>query len=174
MLCVWPDPETAKAGLDTGRIFQRYRKRAKESWTLFLNPVSSRGAWSGVAPFTPEPSDITGPLAALTRATIKPSILMKFWNRVPNISHVIGQDPNVRFKIGIGEVPFLHQVTFSIWPNTDSMAAFARDPTGPHGQAIKAVRDGKWFQEELYARFRILGDSGSWRGKSPLEGLNIE
>jgi len=105
-----------------------------------------------------------GTLAVLTRATIKPSILMRFWGRVPGISKVIGSDPNVAFKIGIGEVPWLHQVTFSIWPDAAKMAQFAR--TGHHAEAIKAVRAQNWFKEELYARFHVLSDSGSWNGTS--------
>jgi spheroidene monooxygenase len=84
---------------------------------------------------------------------------------------VIGADRNVAFKIGIGEVPFFHQVTFSIWPDTASMADFARKD-GPHAQAIRAVREGNWFREELYARFRVLGDAGSWQGGSPLNRLD--
>ena len=49
------------------------------------------------------------------------------------------------------------------------MAAFAR--TGPHAAAIRAVRDEGWFAEELYARFTLLGDEGSWGGTSPLKRL---
>jgi spheroidene monooxygenase len=113
-----------------------------------------------------------GPLAALTRATVRPLKALRFWQRVPDISAVIGDDPNVAFKIGIGEVPLLHQVTFSIWPDRASMAAFARTD-GPHSRAIDAVRDGDWFREELYARFRILGDHGTWNGQSPLAKLEI-
>jgi spheroidene monooxygenase len=173
-LCVWPDRATAEARLETARIFRRYRRRAAESYTLFLSPISSRGQWAGVAPFDPDGSAPEGPLAAMTRATIKPKILGDFWGRVPNISAVIGRDPNVVFKIGIGEVPWLHQVTFSIWPDTETMAAFARDRAGPHAQAIQAVRDGKWFREELYARFRILGDRGSWDGARPLDRLDMQ
>ena len=70
------------------------------------------------------------------------------------------------FKIGIGEVPLLHQVTFSVWPDTASMAAFAR--RGPHAEAIRAVRDEGWFNEELYARFRLTGTAGTWQGRDPL------
>ena len=32
---------------------------------------------------------------------------------------------------------------------------------GFHGRAIRAVRDGNWFNEELYARFRLIGSSGT-------------
>ncbi len=174
ILCVWPDRPAAEQQLSQARIFERYRRKASEHWTLFLSPVSARGAWSGVAPFSPGSEPNKGPLAALTRATLRPRSLPRFWRRAPEISDVIGADPNVAFKIGIGEVPLLQQVTFSIWPNAETMAAFARDPSGPHAKAIKAVRDGGWFREELYARFRILGEIGSWNGTSPIEHLKTE
>jgi spheroidene monooxygenase len=103
----------------------------------------------------------------LTRATIKPRVALQFWDRVPDISNVIGQNNDVLFKIGIGEVPFLHQITFSIWPSTQSMAQFARHD-GPHAKAISAVRKGLWFKEELYARFAILDSQGCWMGQDPL------
>jgi spheroidene monooxygenase len=92
---------------------------------------------------------------------------------VPDISSVIGRDPNVAFKIGIGEVPLLHQVTFSVWPDAAAMAAFARG-NGPHGCAIRAVREGNWFSEELYARFSVLGAEGKWGGGDPLARLSVE
>ncbi|MDD9709298.1 spheroidene monooxygenase [Seohaeicola sp. SP36] len=171
ILATWPDEETARRQTAEADIFGRYRRRAAEDWTVFLTATSARGVWSGVEPFTVTEAPCAGPLAALTRATVKPSIAMKFWRKVPDISAMIGSDRNVAFKIGIGEVPLLHQVTFSIWPNTDSMADFARKD-GPHAQAIRAVREGNWFREELYARFRVLGDAGSWQGGSPLNRLD--
>jgi len=171
ILATWPDEETARRQTAQARIFQRYRRRATEDWTVFLTPTSARGVWSGVAPFTVTEAPSPGPLAALTRATIKPSVALQFWRKVPDVSLMIGSDTNVAFKIGIGEVPLFHQVTFSIWPDTDSMADFARKD-GPHAQAIRAVREGNWFREELYARFRVLGDAGSWQGVSPLDRLD--
>ena len=172
ILCTWPDEATARHRIESEPLFARYRAKSTEDWTLFLHATSARGEWSGQAPFAPEAThDDTSPaLAALTRATIKPGILMRFWGRVPDISDVIGADPNVIFKIGIGEVPWLQQITFSIWPGTAEMAEFARRD-GPHARAIQAVRDGQWFREELYARFRIAGDRGSWGGSSPLERI---
>jgi len=172
ILATWPDTETARHQTQNAPIFRRYQKRASENWTVFMAPNSARGNWSGIEPFKPDNTVPVGPLAALTRATIKPRILPRFWGQVPDISAVIGSDPNVAFKIGIGEVPWLHQVTFSIWPNAASMANFARKD-GPHARAIKAVRDGNWFREELYARFTVVGDSGTWNGSSPLSGLEI-
>lgn len=172
ILASWPDEQTARHRTAEATIFNRYRKRASEDWTIYLETSSARGNWSGAMPFNATEKPIIGPLAALTRATVKPSNALKFWQRVPDISQMIGSDRNVAFKIGIGEVPLLHQITFSVWPNTAAMAGFART-NGPHAEAIRAVRDGNWFSEELYARFAILGEAGSWGGKSPLETLEL-
>jgi len=95
---------------------------------------------------------------------------MRFWRHVPDISAVIGSDPSVAFKIGIGEVPYLHQVTFSVWPDAASMDHFARRD-GPHARAIRAVRAEGLFAEELYARFAVLGATGMWEGSAPLARL---
>ena len=165
ILATWPDHDTARRAFFGARVFRRYRAQASEAMTLFLTPTSARGTWAGTEPF--EICGVEqGLIAALTRATIKPRIAARFWGRVPGISKMIGEDPNVMFKIGIGEVPMLHQVTFSIWPDAASMAAFARHD-GPHANAIKAVRDEGWFSEELYARFRVDAVEGEWEGSVP-------
>jgi len=170
ILATWPDAATARVQVAQAGIFGRYRAHAAESWTVFLTPTHARGHWGGQSPFDPVgTANAAGPLAALTRATIRPRVAARFWRRVPDISAMIGADTNVVFKIGIGELPLLHQVTFSIWPSEAAMAAFAR--TGPHARAIRAVRDEGWFAEELYARFTVQSDSGTWNGTSPLTKL---
>ncbi|MEJ6389977.1 spheroidene monooxygenase [Gymnodinialimonas ulvae] len=164
ILATWPDHDSARRAMHGSPVFRRYQARATEARTLFLSATSARGTWSGTEPFAADANPSGGPIAALTRATVKPRLAAKFWKRVPDISTVIGQDPNVLFKIGIGEVPWLHQVTFSIWPDSESMAAFARHD-GPHAQAIRAVRTEQWFKEELYARFNIDAVDGIWDGQ---------
>lgn len=172
ILAVWPDLDTARAQCSDAAIYRKYMNHSQENWTVFLEATSSRGSWAGSNPFDATTQTTNGPIAVLTRATVRPLKALGFWRRVPNISAVIGADKNVAFKIGIGEVPLLHQVTFSIWPDTQSMAAFARKD-GPHARAIQAVRDGNWFREELYARFSVIETRGSWHGHSPLAGLGI-
>ena len=168
ILATWPDAETAFDRTQNAPVFKRWQARAAENWTLVLQPISARGEWSGKSPFTPQGDVPEGaPIAALTRASLRPATALRFWSRVPSISQVIGDDPNVLFKIGVGEVPLLHQVTFSIWPDTQTMANFARG-NGAHGRAIAAVRSEGWFTEELYARFAVLGDFGTWGGVRPL------
>lgn len=170
ILAVWASEHAARSAVADSPTWRRWRARAHEAWTVYLDPVSVRGSWSGVCPFLsdgPKDEPYSGPIAALTRATLHPSRALRFWQRVPNISAAIGANQDVMFKIGIGEMPFLHQVTFSIWPDSASMTTFAR-AKGPHAEAIRAVRAGNWFAEELYARFRILGAEGQWGGVDPL------
>jgi spheroidene monooxygenase len=169
ILTTWPDIATARRQLQDAVIFQRYSARAVESFLLYLGPVSSRGRWSGRQPFRTAGGTTDGPVAVLTRASVRPRVLLKFWRRVPDISTRIGRDPNVLFKAGIGEVPWLHQVTFSIWPDSRSLSEFAR-AGGPHAEAIRAVRTEGWFSEELYARFAVLAHAGTWGGRDPLAG----
>ena len=166
ILATWPSERAAREAIGGARIFARYRDRAAEAWTLLLRPVSARGEWSGRAPFAPQPREGGGAIAALTRGTVRARALPRFWGRVPAISERIAADPDVLFKIGIGEVPWLHQVTVSVWPDAAAMARFAR--TGAHAEAIAAVRAEGWFAEDLYARFEVAGEIGAWRGVPPL------
>lgn len=171
IVATWDSEEAARTGTRENRVFRAFQRKADEHWSVFLGTRSVRGNWSGVEPFevTQNSTTWTGPVAALTRANIRPAKAARFWDRVPEISKRVADDPNVIFKIGIGEMPLFHQVTFSIWPNVDDMAAFAR--TGAHAEAIRAVRENGWFSEELYARFTVLSDDGTWNGTSPLSRL---
>jgi spheroidene monooxygenase len=165
ILAVWPNQQAAKDSINNATIYNKYKNNSEQNWTIFLKPISVRGLWSGKAPFKIEHEAFfeEQQVVALTRATIKLSNLLKFWKRVPDIENVIGSDKNVIFKIGMGEIPWFHQVTFSIWPNANSMNTFARE-NGPHAAAIEAVRKENWFAEELYARFQIIDQIGSWQG----------
>lgn len=171
ILATWPDREAAEAGTERGEVWRRWRDRATEDWTLYLSPRSSRGNWSGTEPFSAasgRPSS-RGPVAVLTRATIRGRAIVPFWGKAPAVSDRIGADPNVLFKIGLGEVPWLHQITFSVWPDIETMTAFAR--RGAHAEAIRAVRAGGWFREELYARFAVTGTAGRWAGVPAFDHL---
>jgi spheroidene monooxygenase len=166
ILATWPGEAEAREAIERARVFARFRANAAECWTILLRPISARGAWSGRAPFEPGPSRGDGPIAALTRGSVRTGALWPFWSRVPAIENRIGANSEVLFKIGIGEVPWLHQVTFSVWPDSAAMARFAR--SGPHAEAIAAVRAQGWFAEDLYARFEVAGEMGTWNGRTSL------
>lgn len=175
ILTVWPDEATARDRVMNHPFFAAYRRRASESWTVFMTPTRASGKWGGKARLRPEAADATlpdGPVVALTRAQVRPGSAVQFWKRVPTIQTMIGADPNVRFKLGLGEFPLFFQMTFSIWPSRALMDAFARGPT-PHGAAIRSAYDDKWFVEDMYARLRVIGSDGTWNGKDPLAGLTF-
>lgn len=172
ILCVWTDFETARKGCTDGAVFRRYHRRASETGTVFMATRNVRGKWSGRAPFSVA-SNVHGhgALAVLTRASVRTGRLRAFWRRVPPISDAIGGNANVLFKAGMGERPFKNQMTFSIWPDKESITAFAR--TGAHAEAIRAVREGDWFSEELYARFEVLATEGTLRwARPPVRGVS--
>jgi spheroidene monooxygenase len=174
ILAVWPNANFAKEGVLNSKIFQKYKEWSKQNWTIFLKPISVRGSWSGKSPFSADEENYKGQVVALTRASIKIKTLLRFWEKVPEVQQMIGSDKNVLFKIGMGEVPWFHQVTFSIWPNQSAMDAFARK-NGAHSEAIKSVRKGEWFSEELYARFKIFDEIGAWDTKNPnIIGKDLE
>ena len=166
ILATWPDHDTARRAMFGTPVFRRYAAMADETMTLFLTPTAARGLWDGAAPFTPQKAETDGPVAALTRATVRMRTARRFWRHEPAITKAIGANPDVLFKIGIGELPLVRQATFSIWPDTASMAEFARTD-GPHATAIRAVRDEGLFKEELYARFRVDAIEGRWAGRTP-------
>src|ERR1700761_5500448 len=61
-----------------------------ESWTVLCEPLESHGYWDGKQPFgDPKITDYEGPVAILTRATIRMSRLKNFWNHVDEVAEIM-------------------------------------------------------------------------------------
>lgn len=168
ILGTWPSEAVARARLAACEPFRRYRAHAAECFTVYLATVSARGAWDGQAPFAKAPeAGPAEPVAVLTRASIRPAKALAFWRDAPDIDAQTAREPCLLFKLGMGEVPWIRQVTFSIWSDLEAMKGFAyRHPF--HRDAARHARQRAWFSEELFARFRVLGAEGSWGGGDPL------
>lgn len=168
ILATWPSLAVARRTVAAADVFERYRRHAAESFTIYLSAVSSRGQWDGGSPFAIN-SEAAAPdtIAVLTRATVKKRFLYSFWSQTPDISGTVREQTHLRFKMGMGEVPWLQQVTFSVWDDAEAMKAFAYSSQS-HGEAVRRVRQNGWFHEELYARFRVLAAEGTWGGRAPL------
>jgi spheroidene monooxygenase len=168
VMATWPDLETARKRVATGEVYRRYRAHADESCTIFMSAVSSRGQWDAREPFETEGvRELPRPIAVITRATLKKKHVLDFWGNTPGISVTVREQDHLLFKMGMGEVPWFQQVTFSIWDDPEAMKAFAYG-SASHAAAIKGVRQNGWFKEELYARFRVLGSEGTWQSREPL------
>ncbi|MEM8626767.1 MAG: spheroidene monooxygenase [Pseudomonadota bacterium] len=162
ILATWPSLEAARTQVNTARPFARFRARASEHATVYAAATRSVGEWDGAAPFDAWAAvDNTRPVGVLTRATIKWRHLGAFWKDVPAVSRDIGGYPDVHFKLGMGEVPGVQQVTFSVWENFEDVRRFAY-ASGPHATAMRRAHDQAWFSEELFARFVIVHQEGVW------------
>ena len=159
----------------TGAHVSQMRERARESWVGLLAVTSARGSWDGsswgetapaaLGPYASAASS-NGPLAALTRASIRPAKAATFWRMAPATQASLWQAPGCEIAAGLGEAPLLRQCTFSLWCDLASMNDYARQ--GAHQQAIAASYKQGFFSETMFVRMRLLASSGQWKGKSPL------
>lgn len=163
LFLVFDDEPAARAFADAAPQMRAYRERARELCVVLLQPVSARGLWSGQALRPSAAPLLPGePVAALTRASIRPTRALAFWRHAPRAQASLARAHGCRLAAGLGEAPLLRQATFSIWDDVAAMEAYAR--TAEHGQAIRAAYGGGHFSESMFARFRVLEMRGRWQG----------
>ncbi|WP_221090556.1 hypothetical protein [Deinococcus aquaedulcis] len=151
------------------------RAQAAESCTAVLRPERWRGRWGGTEPFEGQAApaaDPSGPVAVLTRAAIRPTRLVRFWRAVPASQHQLDRMPGLIAAVGMGEVPLLHQATFSLWRSTEAMKAFAYGGAAHREVMARTHREG-WYREELFARFAVLDLRGPWGGRDLREEAGL-
>jgi spheroidene monooxygenase len=166
MLAVWDNLETAQAFLNSP-LFKDYQSHSTEQYTVFLKPISSRGAWSGFDGWQfSDPNPDSKLVAALTRATLKTRFLVRFWKMVPRVSNEHRDYKGLIFTKGVGEIPLMEQATFSIWSNVKDMEDFAYNTF--HGEAVKITRANQGFKEEMFTRLKPFASEGTWKGADPL------
>jgi heme-degrading monooxygenase HmoA len=148
--------------------FATLKANTDEMLTCLLQAHSVRGRWSGqsfesVSP--PEQRDDTADAVevSITRASIRPTQAAQFWRRAPAAQQSLESAPGCLVAAGLGEAPLLRQMTFSIWRNEQAMRDFAR--SGAHQNAIEAAYAKHYFSESMFARYRLVDISGSWRGQ---------
>lgn len=141
-----------------------YRLRADEFFCVRLRTCSSRGSWAGQRLALGAPPPAQGPIAALTRASIRPAAAVDFWRHAPPSERALEAAEGCRLVSAIGEAPLLRQATFTVWDSAAAMDRYAR--TGAHLEAIRAAQRGHHFSESLFARFVPYAAEGCWRGRS--------
>jgi hypothetical protein len=142
-----------------------------ELWTITLEPLEGHGTWDGAHCFgeLPRQSEYEGMMGILTRATIRPGKLKRFWSHVDGTAAEMKLADGFITSIGIGEVPWIKQATFSIWESKAKMKKFAYGMQ-QHAEVIRKTRQENWYSEEMFVRFRILASEGSLNGNNPLAG----
>jgi len=151
-----------------------WSKLAHEKWTILVEPLQSHGKWDGKEPFgKPDINDYTGPVAVLTRATIRLNKLKGFWSNVDSVAKLMTAAPGFITSLGIGEAPVYRQATFSVWESIDDVKAFAYR-SREHAEVIRKTRAENWYSEELFVRFRPIASFGTINSKDPLDGIELK
>lgn len=117
----------------------------------------------------PVKSAYEGPIAILTRATIRLSKLAPFWRNVASVANQMAGAKGFITSVGIGEMPLIKQATFSIWQSKEDMKNFAYQMK-EHKEVIVKTRTEKWYSEDMFTRFKIQKSTGTIKGMNPLEG----
>lgn len=173
----WADEAAAARFFAAHPLWQAYQQRAAELWTAHLQPLQAHGRWDGATAFEPggsqPPVADNEPLAVLTRASIRPLRAWSFWRAVPPVSRQVVTAPGLLAAIGLGELPFIRQATFSVWESARLMQqyAYGAQHAEEHRAVVRRTRQEGWYSEELFARFRVLRAEGRWDGRNPLAGV---
>ena len=142
-----------------------------EKWTLLCEPIHSHGKWDGEDPFKAAAIEgYDGPVAVLTRATIRLNKFKGFWSNVDSVANIMRSAKGYITSFGIGEAPYYRVATFSIWESVEDVKAFAYG-SREHAEVIKKTREENWYSEELFARFKPITSFGTIKGKDPLKGF---
>lgn len=166
LLATWSDRRAASA-FEQSPVVRGWGRLAGETFRAELRPVSSRGRWCGREPFgAPVPRPTSGPVAALTRARLRPTRAAAFWRAVPAVSVELPRQAGLRAAIGIGEAPVGLQGTFSLWDSSLALREFARGAA--HAQVVRRTAAEHWYAEELFARFEVVATAGTLDGVEPL------
>lgn len=144
---------------------------AIERYDVSMVPIGAHGSWDGEDPVAGvgTATDEGGPVAVVTRATVRLRRLPAFLRAVPPVQATMGTAAGLLAAVGIGEVPVGRQATFSLWRDAAAVQAFAyADPA--HADVVARTRAEDWYGEEWFARFRPVSSSGTWDGVDPLAG----
>ena len=162
--CVFDSKHNADLFQKSSSIIKAYQDHAHEFFIASVQAYSSRGSWSGFAMSCSNTSPPSmGPIASLTRASIRPSKAIAFWKRAKPAEDAVSHASGKILTAGVGEAPYFRQATFTIWHNAQSLEQYAQQ--GAHLAAIKAAYGESYFSESMFTRFRVIEAQGVWQSK---------
>ncbi len=173
LMACWDKQENFDQFYNTSFISKWWRFFNTESWTILCEPIQSHGKWDCKEPFSATVKmDESGPVAVITRATIRIKRMKPFWASAAKVAELMKDAKGLVTSFGIGEMPAYKQATFSIWENTDYMKEFAYRSVD-HKEVIQKTKAENWYSEELFARFKPIATFGTLHGADPLKGFPV-
>lgn len=164
LLTTWTNTPDAR-DFDHSSVARSWQRICNEHLIVEMTPIAAKGTWAGRTPFgAPVSARVDGPIAAITRARIKPTQWAGFWANVPPVSQDLSDDDGLLFSLGIGEAPVGLQGTFSIWRDNQAISDFAYRRSA-HAHVINETIQRQWYAEELFARFAITRVEGAYNGR---------
>jgi hypothetical protein len=168
---VWRDESAYRSFLATSGVARRWSssRLVKESWSTRLRTTGGHGSWQGFKPYEHlSRGDQDGVVAIITRANIRVKSWRVFARAGVEVDRQLQEAPGLIAVCGVGEAPIGRQGTFSLWRSLDDARQFAFQ-TSRHRHVIDETHQGRWYAEELFARFEPYDAEGRWDGRNPLE-----
>lgn len=163
LFTVFDSEAAADRYIADSEIVRGYRERSSDCCVVKLRAYSCRGSWDGTPLAVSTQAPVSGPIAALTRASIRPRKAFEFWPLADPAQVSLEAAKGCRLAAGLGEAPLLRQATFSVWDSVGDMDNYARQ--GAHMEAIRRSAAGDFFSESMFVRFKLLSLQGQWKGR---------
>ncbi len=169
---VWESEADVDRFLTASRVADIWKDDSDETWSVWLEPVSSRGDWPGVKALHGSEANALprAPAALITRLDLPIGALGAMWlSAVPEIATHTPSVPGLLAGVPIMDRPYVNPMTFSVWSSIDDAMAFAYRGA-PHQQAVGRLRKTcEDIASRLSsARFYPYRSVGTWKGANPL------
>lgn len=156
-LGVWESPEHASEFFQHDARWLSYSSFSDQISGWDAIPFKGKGTWNSLQPFDFSNQDDSweGPVAVITRASIRWHKALLFWWNVPSASKHLEGKQGLKYAKGVGELPLFEQATFSLWESASNLDQFAYQ-SKEHAPMIKKTRKYDWYSEEMFIRMRVV------------------
>jgi hypothetical protein len=156
-LGVWESPEQAERFFESNSRWLQFSAFSDRISGWDAIPMKGKGTWNGLQPFdfSNQNDSWEGPVAVITRASIRWHKALLFWWNVPSASKHLEGKKGLTYAKGVGELPLFEQATFSLWESASNLDQFAYQ-SKEHAPMIKKTRMYDWYREEMFVRMKVV------------------